>query len=85
MPTEVKLNELDEAFEGLRFPVERETVASELGDVVLVYADGEERLTDVLERVDEQSFDTRDDLESGIYNALPVEAVGEPGQSEGEG
>ena len=85
MPTEVKLNELDEAVDGLRFPVERETVATELGDVVLVYADGEEQLADVLDRVQSQSFADQDELENEIYNALPVEAVGEPGQSEGEG
>lgn len=85
MTTEVKLNELDEAFKGLRFPVERETVATELDDVVLVYADGEESLPDVLDRVETQSFADRDELENEIYNALPVEAVGEPGQSEGEG
>ena len=85
MSTEVRLNELDVALEDLRFPVERETVASELGDVVLVYADGEERLVDVLDRIDTQSFANRDELETEIYNELPVEAVGEPGQSEGEG
>ena len=85
MAREVKLNELDAAFEGLSFPVQRETVASELGDVVLRYADGEERFADVLDRVDTQSFADRDELETEIYNVLPVEAVGEPGQSEGEG
>ncbi|SFS12574.1 hypothetical protein SAMN05216559_4079 [Halomicrobium zhouii] len=85
MTTHVKLNELDEAFAGLRFPIERETVATELHDVVLVYADGEEPLPDVLDRVGTQSFADRDELETEIYNVLPVEAVGEPGQSEGEG
>ncbi len=85
MSTEVKLNELDEALAGLRFPVERETVATELNDVVLVYADGEEALPDVLDRVETQSFADADELENEIYNVLPVEAVGEPGQSEGEG
>lgn len=85
MPNMVKLNELDEALAGLHFPVERETVATELKDVVLVYADGEESLPDVLSRVEAQSFADRDELENEIYNTLPVEAVGEPGQSEGEG
>ena len=43
------------------------------------------RFTDGLDRVETQSFADRDELENEIYNALPVEAVGEPGQSEGEG
>ncbi|MCU4800808.1 hypothetical protein OB920_10540 [Halobacteria archaeon HArc-gm2] len=85
MTREVKLNELGVAFEGLQFPVERETVATELDDVVLRYADGEEPLPDVLDRVGARSFGDRDELENEIYNTLPVEAVGEPGQSEGEG
>jgi len=85
MTREVKLNELDVAFGGLQFPVDRETVADELDDVVLRYADGEEPLSDVLARVETQSFGDRDELENEIFNTLPVEAVGEPGQSESEG
>lgn len=53
--------------------------------MTLLYADGEEPLADVVARSNEDTFDDPDDLETEVYNNLPVEAVGEPGQSEGEG
>ncbi|WP_225332887.1 DUF5789 family protein [Halomicrobium urmianum] len=85
MPEKVKLNELNEVFGRFQYPVVRDDLAAQLDDVVLRYADGEEELQAVLDRVDDQKFDSRDELENSIYNALPTEAVGEPGQSEGEG
>jgi len=85
MPDEVKLNELDAVLDRFQYPVTRDDVAAQLDDVILRYADGEEELPAVLDRVDDQEFDSRDELENSIYNALPTEAVGEPGQSEGEG
>ncbi|WP_226011700.1 DUF5789 family protein [Halomicrobium salinisoli] len=85
MPEEVKLNQLEKVLDRFQYPVARDEVAAQLDDVVLRYADGEEELPTVLDRVDDQEFDSRDELENSIYNALPTEAVGEPGQSEGEG
>ena len=82
---EVKLNHLSAELDSLSYPATHEDAASALDDVVLQYADGEERFLDVLERSQEDVFVSRDDLESEIYSNLPTEAVGEPGQSEGEG
>ncbi|GGK66808.1 hypothetical protein [Haloarcula sebkhae] len=39
----------------------------------------------VLDRIDDKQFDSPDEAQSSIYNTIPVEGVGEPGQSEGEG
>ncbi|NIB98780.1 hypothetical protein [Halobacterium sp. R2-5] len=85
MVNEVKLNELHEELGSLSYPATREDVLAEFDDVVLRYADGEERLGDVVGRVTEDVFVDSDDLEAAIYNNLPTEAVGEPGQSEGDG
>ncbi|AHG03249.1 hypothetical protein HALDL1_06315 [Halobacterium sp. DL1] len=82
---EVKLNHLSSELDVLSYPASHEDAATALDDVVLRYADGEERFVDVLERSTEDVFESRDDLESEIYSNLPTEAVGEPGQSEGEG
>jgi hypothetical protein len=82
---EVKLNRLDSELDTLTYPATRADVEAELGDVKLRYADGEEELLDVLERIEADVFTGSDDLRADLLNVLPVEAVGEPGQSEGEG
>lgn len=85
MTRRVKLNHVHELLTELSYPVDNETASSQLDDVTLVYADGEESLHAVLERSNEDEHHTAEDLESEIYSNLPVEAVGEPGQAEGEG
>lgn len=85
MPREVPLNELDALLEELSYPVDRETVRETFDDVVLLYADGEEPMPAVLDRTASERFESVDDLSMELFSELPVEAVGEPGQSEGEG
>lgn len=82
---EVHLNELRTVIGPLDYPISKEDAREELSGVTLLYADGDEELAAVVGRVNEETFEGIDDLETEIYNNLPVEAVGEPGQSEGEG
>lgn len=81
---EIKLSDLDSLLRRLDYPVNREDVAAEVGDVTLLLADGDRRLRDVLDELGTDSFENRDDLENEIYSHLPQEALGEPGQSEGD-
>lgn len=85
MQAELKLNEIGDAFGSLQYPVSSTDVVAAVGDVHLRYADGSERLSVVLARSSVDQFETAGDLESEVFNNLPTEAVGEPGQSEGEG
>ena len=85
MAREVQLNRLRTVIAEFQYPVSREEAREEAADVTLLYADGEEALADVIGRSNEDTFQDVGDLETEIYNNLPVEAVGEPGQSEGEG
>jgi len=85
MSRRVKLNELGEFFGQLEYPVARERLADEFDDVDLVYADGEESLPTLLDRIEYETFESPGDLTTEIMNTVPVEGVGEPGQSEGEG
>ena len=48
-------------------------------------AEGELNLGDLLADASADRFESADDLVLEVYNHLPTEAVGEPGQSEGEG
>jgi len=85
MTLEVKLNELTELLETATYPLSVETARAEFDDVQLVYADGSESLAALLARVNDEQFDSPDEAQSSIYNTIPVEGIGEPGQSEGEG
>ena len=85
MTRHLALNRLTHELESHQYPLTTDDAAAEMGDVVLEYADGEEPLPDVLDRSTADVFVSPDDLESEIYSLLPTEAVGEPGQSEGDG
>ncbi|MBX0324270.1 hypothetical protein EGH21_14635 [Halomicroarcula sp. F13] len=85
MTHEVKLNELTELLESASYPLSADAMRSQFDDVTLVYADGSEPLAAVLDRIGSDQFDSAEDAQTSIFNVVPVEGVGEPGQSEGEG
>lgn len=82
---EVKLSDIDGALADLSYPLTQSEAIDALGDLRLRYADGGEPARAVLERSTEDEFASPDELKTEIYSNLPTEAVGEPGQSEGEG
>jgi hypothetical protein len=84
MTREVHLNQLRTVIDSFEYPISKAEAREEAGDVRLLYADGAESLPAVLSRTNTDTFDAVEDLESEIYSNLPVEAVGEPGQSEGD-
>ena len=85
MDRKVKLSRVETVLEELSYPVARNEAAAELEDVTLQYADGEDNLGGLVSETASDSFASMDELESELNNVLPVGAVGEPGQSEGEG
>ncbi len=85
MSREVKLNELTELLESATYPLSVATAEREFDDVRLVYADGSEPLDEVFARLEDEEFTSAEEAQSSIFNTVPVEGVGEPGQSEGEG
>lgn len=84
MEQEVKLSNLHDELASLQYPISQAEIREELTGVTLLYADGEESLATVVARSTADEFEDAADLESEIYGNLPVEAVGEPGQSEGD-
>ncbi|WP_135305842.1 DUF5789 family protein [Haloarcula amylovorans] len=85
MTREVKLNELTDLLTDVEYSLEVETARSRFDDVELLYADGSEPLVDVLSRTESSTFESAEDAQTSIFNVIPIEGVGEPGQSEGEG
>ena len=85
MDRTVKLSRVDGTLRELTYPISREEATDQLGDVTVRLADGEANLGELIADSSDERFDSADDLENEVYNLLPREAVGEPGQSEGEG
>ncbi|WP_049985949.1 DUF5789 family protein [Halobellus rufus] len=84
MDREVKFSHVRETLEALEYPIDRATAADELADVTLLLADGSENFGDLVESTGSETFESPEDLETELHNALPREAVGEPYQSEGD-
>ena len=80
----VKLSRLDEPLRTLTYPVTRRTAAERLSGVTVRLADGEADLGDLVGAVSSDAFESTDDLRDEVYEYLPEEALGEPGQSEGD-
>ena len=80
-----RLSRVNDVLDDLDYPVMRDDAADELADVTLELADGEANLGELISDTQSDSFESADELEAGLNNALPREAVGEPYQSEGDG
>lgn len=85
MSREVPLNRIRTVIDSFEYPITKQEVCEQVSDVTLSYADGTEPMADVVSRSNDDVFDDVEDLEEEVFNNLPVEAVGDPGQSEGEG
>jgi len=84
MSERVKLSRVESAFERLDYPVTRDDAAAEFADVIVTFADGEANLGELVSEVGGDAFHGPDELHAELQNVLPVEAVGEPGQSDGD-
>ncbi|MFB6080132.1 MAG: hypothetical protein ABEJ81_03945 [Haloferacaceae archaeon] len=80
----VKLSRAEERFAALDYPVTRADAAAAFSDVRVTFADGEANLGSLLSEVGSDVFHGPDELYAELQNVVPIEAVGEPGQSEGD-
>lgn len=85
MDQQVKLNELEDVLAELDYPISREGVVDQCGDVGIELADGSENLAELVAGSNDDRFRSVDGLATEVRNLLPQHAVGEPYQSEGEG
>jgi hypothetical protein len=85
MGREVRLNRVDTVLADLEYPITRADAAAQCGDVILLLADGEAQMSELLARSNDDVFIDVDDVLFELLSLLPQRAVGEPYQSEGEG
>ncbi len=83
--TEIKLNELTGTLrDELEFPISTDEAADVLEDYTLLLADGEAELSELIRDLESEEYGGVGDIEMEVYSHLPPEALGEPGQSEGD-
>ncbi|WP_410764798.1 hypothetical protein [Haloferax sp. DFSO60] len=84
MRDSIKLNRLESAFEDLSYPVSRKQAAMRFDGVTVLMADGSANLGGLIRNCLTEEFAGPTDLYYELNNAMPIEAVGEPGQSDGD-
>ncbi|QIB74112.1 hypothetical protein GL213_09195 [Halogeometricum borinquense] len=84
MDERIKLSRIEERLDDLSYPLTRDDAATKLADVTILMADGEANLGELVSEVGSDSFTSSGDLYEELQNVMPVEAIGEPGQSEGD-
>lgn len=84
MDDAIHLSDLRAALDELSYPIDRTEVVDEVSGVTVLYADGEEPLADLIARAPATTFESVDELSQAAVANAPIEAVGEPGQSEGD-
>jgi len=80
----IKINRVKNVLDRVEYPQRRADAAAEFDDVTLVFADGEANLGELITKADRETFRSADDLSTELNNVMPIEAVGEPGQSDGD-
>jgi len=64
------------------YPATAEEIRTLFDDVTLLYLDDSKQRSAVFDRIDESEFPSAESVQSSIFNTIPAEGVGEPGQSE---
>ena len=80
----IKINRVKNVLSRVDYPQGRAAAADAFEDVTLVFADGEANLGELIATTDRKTFRSVDDLSTELNNVMPIEAVGEPGQSDGD-
>ena len=84
MSQTIKLSRLQSQLESLSYPIAATEAAESFADTTVTFADGDADLGKLIGEIDADRFESAEGLYSDLNNVLPIEAVGEPGQSDGD-
>ena len=84
MTNEITLSRVEDEFEGYSFPADRRDLSESCAGTTVLFADGDADLGELLAEIDQERFESPEDAYVALQNVLPIEAVGEPGQSDGD-
>lgn len=80
----IKINRVKNVLQRETYPQSQDEAAAAFDDVTVILADGEANLGALIRDADREMFHSVDDLCTELNNVMPIEAVGEPGQSDGD-
>jgi hypothetical protein len=84
MTDEIPLSRVEGEFETFSFPAARSDLAESCAGTTVLFADGDADLGELLAEIEQDRFESPEDAYVSLQNVLPIEAVGEPGQSDGD-
>ncbi|EMA64289.1 DUF5789 family protein [Halorubrum lipolyticum] len=84
MTSEVHLSRVEDEFRGHSYPAAREDLVESCAGTTVLFADGDADLGDLVADIDQKRFESPEDAFAALQNVLPIEALGEPGQSDGD-
>ncbi|WP_435075706.1 DUF5789 family protein [Halorubrum sp. HHNYT27] len=84
MTNEIALSRVEGEFEEYSFPASRSDLAASCAGTTVLFADGDADLGELLSEIDQERFESPEDAYTALQNVLPIEAVGEPNQSDGD-
>ncbi|MFW6318510.1 MAG: hypothetical protein ACOC06_08600 [Halorubrum sp.] len=84
MTNEISLSRVEGEFEAYSFPADRSDLAASCSGTTVLFADGDADLGELLAEIEQERFESPEDAYVALQNVLPIEAVGEPGQSDGD-
>jgi hypothetical protein len=84
MQNNIKLSRVEPVLDDISYPTTRGDAAAAFDGVTLLLADGKANLGEVIRRTYSDEFADSRELFYELTMAMPIEAVGEPGQSDGD-
>ncbi|KTG07579.1 DUF5789 family protein [Haloferax profundi] len=84
MQDRIKLSRVEPVLEGITYPTTRRDAAAAFDGVTVLLADGNADLGEVIRGCFTDEFADSRELYYELNMAMPIEAVGEPGQSDGD-
>ena len=84
MTNEIHLSRVESEFAERDYPVACDALAASCAGTTVLFADGEADLGELVADIDQDRFEGPGDVFVALQNVLPIEAVGEPGQSDGD-
>jgi len=84
MTDEIHLARVEEEFKTHSYPASRDDLAAACAGTTVLFADGDADLGELLADIDQEEFQSAEDVFAALQNVLPIEALGEPGQSDGD-
>ncbi|WP_049982870.1 hypothetical protein [Halorubrum sp. BV1] len=84
MSTEISLSRVEPELRDCAYPATHADLVESCAGTTVLFADGDADLGDLVADIDQKEFESAEDAFAALQNVLPIEAVGEPGQSDGD-